>query len=363
MENILNVPIQKDLAPALPNKKQRNSNLELYRIIVMLLIVAHHYVVNSGIIGEIYKNPIEGKSIFLFLYGAWGKTGINCFMLITGYFMCKSKITVQKFMKLFLEIEFYKITFYLIFLITGYESFSVMGLLKAVWPVWGAKSGFVSCFLIFYLTIPFLNALIHNINEKMHIRLVLLCIFVYTIMGTLPKFSVSMNYISWFIVLYFISSYFSIYPKPIFEKTALWGILTLITLIVSSASIIVCIYIGKHLDRNIAYYFVSDSNKIFALLLAVFSFLFFKNLKMKPNRFINTVAASAFGVLMIHANSAAMRDWLWVDFLRNTEFLDSKWLILHAVGSVAGIYVICTLIDILRIRLLEKPLFKLIFRK
>lgn len=26
--------------------KERNSNLELYRIIVMLLIVAHHYVVN-----------------------------------------------------------------------------------------------------------------------------------------------------------------------------------------------------------------------------------------------------------------------------------------------------------------------------
>lgn len=38
---------------AIPDKpdiksKERNSNLELYRIIVMLLIVAHHYVVNSG---------------------------------------------------------------------------------------------------------------------------------------------------------------------------------------------------------------------------------------------------------------------------------------------------------------------------
>lgn len=32
-------------------KKQRNSNLELYRIIVMLAIVAHHYVVNSGLGG------------------------------------------------------------------------------------------------------------------------------------------------------------------------------------------------------------------------------------------------------------------------------------------------------------------------
>lgn len=30
-------------------KKQRSSNLELYRIFCMLMIVAHHYVVNSGL--------------------------------------------------------------------------------------------------------------------------------------------------------------------------------------------------------------------------------------------------------------------------------------------------------------------------
>lgn len=29
--------------------KHRNSNLELYRIICMLMIVAHHLVVNSGL--------------------------------------------------------------------------------------------------------------------------------------------------------------------------------------------------------------------------------------------------------------------------------------------------------------------------
>ena len=38
-----------------PQVKQRNSNLELYRIIVMLLIVAHHYVVNSGLMEEMAK--------------------------------------------------------------------------------------------------------------------------------------------------------------------------------------------------------------------------------------------------------------------------------------------------------------------
>lgn len=47
-----------------PQVKQRNSNLELYRIIVMLLIVAHHYVVNSGMIEEMTKDPLSSRSLF-----------------------------------------------------------------------------------------------------------------------------------------------------------------------------------------------------------------------------------------------------------------------------------------------------------
>lgn len=67
----------------------------------MLCIVAHHYVVNSGLIQLVQENnSLDFKSIFILLFGWGGKTGINCFVLITGYFMCKSQITVKKFLKL-----------------------------------------------------------------------------------------------------------------------------------------------------------------------------------------------------------------------------------------------------------------------
>ena len=102
--------------------KLRNSNLELYRIIAMLLIVAHHYVVNSGLTsldGPISYNPTSAKSLFLLLFGAWGKTGINCFVLITGYFMCKSQITFKKFAKLILQVMFYNILINCVFWISS----------------------------------------------------------------------------------------------------------------------------------------------------------------------------------------------------------------------------------------------------
>lgn len=38
--------------------KQRDSNLELFRIISMFAIVAHHYIVNSDILPLIAENPL-----------------------------------------------------------------------------------------------------------------------------------------------------------------------------------------------------------------------------------------------------------------------------------------------------------------
>ena len=78
--------------------KNRKTNLELLRIIAMYFIVAHHYVVNSGLTsssGPIFKDTLSIKSLFLLLFGAWGWTGINCFILLTGYFMCKQTISLR----------------------------------------------------------------------------------------------------------------------------------------------------------------------------------------------------------------------------------------------------------------------------
>lgn len=57
--------------------KVRNSNLELFRILTMISIVAHHYIVNSGLMatgGVITSNPTSIHSIILLLVGAWGKS-------------------------------------------------------------------------------------------------------------------------------------------------------------------------------------------------------------------------------------------------------------------------------------------------
>lgn len=85
--------------------------------------------------------------------------------------------------------------------------------------------------------------------------------------------------------------------------------------------------------------------------------MFFKDLKMKQNHFVNVLGASTFGVLLIHANSNTMREWLWRDLLNNVGMYNSDLLIVHAIVSVLAIFSVCVLVDYIRIHSIERWLF------
>ena len=341
-------------------KMQRDSNLELYRIICMIMIVAHHYLVNSGLKstgGPMTTDFTSANSIFMTFFGAWGKTGINCFLMITGYFMCSSKITLRKFIKLMGQVYLYKILIYPIFLIAGYESLTVFRLIKLLMPTWGISDDFTGCFICFWLTIPFFNILVHNMNKRQHRILLFLLLMLYTLLGSIPTFNVSFNYITWFGIIYLIASYIRMYPNPLFNRRKLWGWLTFASILGAMMSIIVLL----KLSAGARFFFVSDSNKFFAVAVAVCSFLWFKNLNIKYNKLINVFGAGTFGVLLIHANSDAMRSWLWkdtIDVVGHYTTMDTSFFVLFSFFVVLSIFVICNLIDQLRIYTIEKWMFQ-----
>lgn len=106
------------------------------------------------------------------------------------------------------------------------------------------------------------------------------------------------------------------------------------------------------------YFFVSDSNKILALLTAITTFMWFKNMKFNNSKWTNTIASSMFGVLLIHANSGTMRQWLWKDTLQNANHYGDNHYILYALISVLAVFTICIIIDQIRIHTIEKYTLK-----
>lgn len=339
--------------------KRRESNIELFRIITMLLVIAHHFVVNSGLIAEwepMLTNALSKRTFFLYVFGAWGKYGINCFVLITGYYMCKSNITVEKFLKLLFEIIFYGFAVYLIFTITGYEVFSWGGLLRTLVPVKDISNGFASCYMFFFLLIPFLNILIQNLDKKKHLSLMLLLVFMYTVLGSSKQARVTFNYVTWFIVVYIIASYIRMYDCKLCHNNYAIGIVLTGFIMLSLWSVHANLhYIASTGIGTDVYFYIMDVNKVCAIGTAVCAFLFFRNLRVPYNSVINILASTCFGVLLIHTSSDAMRTWLWQEVLDVKGHYGSTNLIVFSISSICLIFSVCAVIDIVRQYVIEKP--------
>lgn len=345
--------------------KMRDSNLELYRIIAMFLILCGHYVFNSGLLTEMWGN-LSANSLFYYAFGIWGKTGINCFVMITGYFMCTSQISLRKFLKLLLQIEFYNIIIAVIFLSIGYKGYNWGNFLLDIMPFRSISTGFISCFIFFYLLIPFLNVMVKALSRMMHIKLILLLLTIYCFMLYLPHSVVTFNYVSWFVVLYFVSSYIRFYPESIYksDNSKVWGWLSLAAIFMSFFSVVSIMLLNRYCNTEIhSFLFVLDSNALLAFLTGATTFMFFKNLRIKNYKIINAIAATTFGVLLIHSNSEAMREWLWVDVVDCVGHYHAPYHALYYVIVCITIFSICSFIDWIRIKTVEKWLFDYLDKK
>lgn len=347
------------MGEAMGSRSARQSNLELMRILLMLAIVAHHYVVNSGVL-SLLPGDYGTKGLFIQMWGMWGKAAINSFVLVTGYFMCTSCLTWVKALKLWLQIKFYRIAIFLIFVITGYEIFTFGGLVRVLFNLaYGVGNGFTASFFVFYLLIPFLNRLLSALDKHALDRLLILLLTVFV--GTVTLFnSAAFNEVGWYVALYLLAARIRLYPMKATECPRITALLFIAVVIVSIGSVAVLGPRGiERGDAVYCYRFMVDSSKVLAFLVGLFCFLFFKNLSMPHSRVVNAIASTTFGVLLIHASSDTMRQFLWGDLLNvaGAYGLSFPLLVIHAVGSTVGIFLVCSAIDAMRLRLLERPLF------
>lgn len=87
------------------NLTERQSNMELLRIISMLFILLLHS--NHMGIAEIYNLPNRTEAYMRFFIEVISIIGVNCFILISGYFRIKLKI--KNFCSLVFHIYFFAV--------------------------------------------------------------------------------------------------------------------------------------------------------------------------------------------------------------------------------------------------------------
>lgn len=272
---------------------------------------------------------------------------VNCFVLISGYFLVNSKFSWKKVAKLWGETLFYSISIYLLLIITGTHEFSLKEAVKSFLPIITREYWFVNVYLLMYILSPFLNVLINHLNKKELKKLIIILLFAFCIMPScLPagmNFDSTGGYgIIWFIVIYLLAAWIKLYNVNIKILSKKKEYYLLIYLILSLVIATLRIIVYPKIKTDIMY----NYNFILVFLASVFLFLFFKDIQIKSekiSKIIAYISSLTFGVYLIHEHKVLRENVLYNKIL-HTELWKNSWLglfvsILLIIGSFS-IYLI-----------------------
>lgn len=102
-------------------------------------------------------------------------------------------------------------------------------------------------------------------------------------------------------------------------------------------------------------------NSILIFTLSISTLILFSKIDIGNIKWINIISSATFGVYLIHDNKL-MRDFLWVKIFKNSTYIKSNQLILYSIIVILIVYILCTLIDLIRIYILEKPILEFLSR-
>lgn len=341
--------------------KNRNISIDLLRILSMIMIVSLHYFGKGGMLN--ITNIRHTSNVFAWTCEALFIVAVNCYVLISSYFLVKSEFNLKKFFKLAFEVIFYALFIYLFFVVFRYKDFTFDSFIDNIFPVLTKQYWFITVYLAMYLLSPYLNILINNLSQENHKKLIIILVLIFSIWFSIMPFAENLDKtngysIVWFITIYLIGGYIRLYKNK--EESTNYRYLFayfFITFVVVFSKFILYYLFKKQIllkDYSFTYY---NYNSITILLSSICLFLFFKSLNLNNicNIFKKTIlifSPLTFGVYLIHEHPF-IREILYTKILHCQDFLYSRKYIFVAIISIFSVYIICSLIDFSRSLIFE----------
>ena len=275
------------------NKKQRNSMIELLRIISMILIVLSHYSSKSGV--DIQTLPLLSR--YFFELTILGNLGVDIFVLITGYYGLKQPFSLNRIVKFVLEVFFYSISIYLIVNIFSGGNIKIIELIKSCLPLTFNIYWFATVYFVLLLIQPFLNKFLNSITQQYHLLFIVVLFTIFSLLKTITTMEFYGNELTIFILLYSMGAYIQRTNKTVSKKNVLYIIFISLFLILSTI-ILDYICINKNLNIKYLRYFFSKES-LFIILLSINIFLLFTK-KVFSNKIMNYITPSIILYMKTH---------------------------------------------------------------
>lgn len=332
--------------------KTRDSNIELLRILSMVMIIGHHFAVHGGFYFD--SDRITGNMLFLQWLSLGGKIGVNLFVLISGYFLVTSPgLRLGRVVKFWLQVFFYSVVIYLLCALTGIVPFTGRELLRALFPILSGQWWFAGSYFVMYLLSPLVNRLLRGLSARKHLLLLGILAALWYVIPVLSWLPERLRDPVWFLFLYCIAGYLRLHGVAAKGRARTWLTLGVGALLLSFiwAVVLLSFRTGSQSHYETAYF---NTWHPLMLLPAIGLFLGFAAMKPRHIPAVNAVAAAAFGIYLIH-DSDHIRYPLWRGLLNCGAWRDSGLLIPYALAAIALVFGVCLALEWLRIRLLDGP--------
>lgn len=347
-------------------KKQRNSNIELLRIIAMLMIVAHHFSVHGGFSFD--SSRISVNLIWVQFLQLGGKVGVDIFVLISGYYLVsRTSFSTYKVLKLWGQMLFYSVVIFVAAVGFDFSVFSKKALLDTFFPVSMGQWWFASTYFVLFLLSPFLNAALTNMSKGQYQQLLLLTIVIWSILpslsGLYPRFSViapQLSNLVWFGTLYSLAAYIRLWHPSLRHTSRYYLTISACTYLITLLSAIVFDYLNM-IQQTVEFVptVLFEMNSITILVISVTVFLGFLQIDLLQSKVVNITASATFGVYLLH-DQGFIRPLLWETIFKNATYTNSSLLIPYSLAVIIIVYLMCTFVELVRITTIESPLLSVI---
>lgn len=354
-------------------KNLTQDNLNLLKVISMFLIVVWHCIIHGNVLGNVHNSLLNiaiYSGLFLIIIH------VNCFIIITGYFQHKSKFKFNKLLRLYIEVVFYSIVIYLITSVLKNEAITIQGITNNFLPTVLTKYWFMNCYILLYIFSDYLNIIISKVSKQEAQKGL---IILFTIFSIFP-FIFGERYIGnngytlvQFILMYFIGAYLYEYPlkkhKYFEKKSNKQYLITMIIvfIVLGFSNNIINIIAEKLIHKE---QFLKSVGELIlvtkysyarplVVLQSIAFFEIFNSIKFK-NNFVTKLAPILLGTYLITENEY-IRPILYKYLLPKSGHITSFSFIFKLIGYSICVFVICLLIDYLRVLLFK--LFRLIWKK
>ncbi len=346
----------------LVQKKTRNTTIELLRIICMLIIVMHHCVVHGG--ACTMDNGINKWIALVLMPG--GKICFDVFVAISAWYTVDSKFKASRFVKIWLQILFYNVVFTFLTAEWGAGYAAPIGIKDWIgnfFPILGNSHGFAAAYAMYYLLVPFLAMLAHQLSKRQTQWLIVLLAGIQvfsSLMGSITRYYQPMpSEVVLFVLFYNIALYLKRWPMKIqANKPVLLGV-------VLCGWILIAVFQIGHALYPDTFFFtwgveITANESSLSNIVAGFAlFLLVKDCKMPYIPVINAIASTTFGILLYHDHNF-FRPVVWQRFVQASTwyYVPPLQFVLRIVVSVLAIFGVGMIVDFIR-QFFEKQVFRM----